>query len=99
MATYWPIDPTILLPVAREIPRRLIVTPMKDGPPKTRLRNEGAPGALSGTIRVPGADLAAFILWGEETLLKWSQAFRWRDPLDGLVRTMQFPGEPSGLPF
>lgn len=92
--TYWPIDPGILLPVRRTLPQRLLVTPMEDGPPKVRRRNLGAPGTMSGDVRMTGAQFADFMAWGEGALLDWSLPFTWIDPISGLTATLQFRDEP-----
>lgn len=94
-APYWPLDPGLLLPLVRALPRKTLVSPVEDGPPKVRLRNRAAPGTLSGDLRLTGPQMAAFIAWGEGPLASWSLPFRWTDPLDGQIREMQFNGEPG----
>lgn len=95
MSAYWPLSSGILLPLARTLPRKILVTPFEDGPPAVRRRFLGAPGTMSGTIRLTGPDFAAFVLWGETSLSDWSLPFTWRDPLDSMGRTFQFSAEPS----
>lgn len=95
MSAYWPLSPGILLPLARSLPKRMLVTPFEDGPPASRRRFLGAPGTMSGTVRLTGADFLTFHTWGEGTLTDWTQPFSWRDPLDASLRTFQFAGEPD----
>lgn len=95
MIPYWPLDPSLLLPVARSLPARTLVSPFEDGPPAVRRRFLGAPGMMSGTIRMTGAEFGQFMAFGEGTLTDWSLPFRWTDPVDGLERQMQFNGEPG----
>lgn len=94
-APFWPLDQQLLLPLGRLPPRRLLVSPNEDGPPDSRLRNRAAPAMLNGSLRLLGSEYDVLFAWGEGILTYWSLPFRWHDPHDGQVRTMQFNGEPG----
>jgi hypothetical protein len=94
----WPLDQALLLPLRRQLPSRLIVSPMEDAAPKVRLERLAAAGKMDGSLRLTGTEWADLLAWGEVALSDWSTPFLWIDPMDGMGKEMLFllePGPPT----